>query len=57
MAADADAGGNDLAKLGQTVMNKQDDGSGPDPYAARAMEAGSGAGYQTRTMTPHERRR
>ena len=47
---------NDLAKLGQTVMNKQDDGSGPDPYAARAMEAGHGAGYQTRTMTPHERR-
>jgi hypothetical protein len=48
---------NDRAKLGEHVMEKQDDGSGPDSYAARAIEAGPGAGYQTRTMTPHERRR
>lgn len=55
---------NDLARLGQHVMEKEDDGSGPDPTALsaeeqkklrerRAAEAGAGsAPYRTRAAAP-----
>ncbi len=47
----------DLAKSGVPVLEKEDDGSGPDPYSAAAMEAAkpagqSGSGYPTRNMQP-----
>jgi hypothetical protein len=43
---------NDLAMLGQPVHEKQDDGSGPDPYATRALEADKASGYATRASAP-----
>jgi hypothetical protein len=45
---------NDLAMLGQHVVEKEDDGSGPD-LAVRAVEAEASkpaAAYQTRQATP-----
>jgi hypothetical protein len=50
---------NDRAALGEHVLNKEDDGSGPDPTAATrpaetrdARPAGERAGYRTRQETP-----
>jgi hypothetical protein len=43
----------DLAALGHGVDKKEDDGSGPDPYANKALEPKSGnPGYQTRESRP-----
>jgi len=52
---------NDLAALGAHVMEKEDDGSGPDPgltppaepteQKSRSMEAGQAGGYSTRQTT------
>jgi hypothetical protein len=46
----------DLAKAGVPVLEKEDDGSGPDPYSTAAMEPkpaqSSGGGYQTRQSQP-----
>ena len=42
---------NDLAASGATFHMHEDDGSGPDPYAHRQMEAGEAAHYQTREHT------
>jgi hypothetical protein len=47
---------NDLAASGVHVMEKEDDGSGPDPNAPAAtkdkqMAADKPAGYQTRTAS------
>jgi hypothetical protein len=41
----------DLAALGQSVLEKEDDGSGPDPVLTRHMEPkkpAEGGSYQTR---------
>lgn len=43
---------NDLAALGATITKHDDDGSGPDPFVTRNMEAGNSAPYQTRHETP-----
>lgn len=46
---------NDLAAHGAHILEHEDDGSGPDPFMTRNMEAkpGSGGGYQTRAHTAH----
>lgn len=50
---------NDLAALGAHVVEKEDDGSGPDPATPRNMEAqmaaAPGGVYQTRTVAPERR--
>jgi hypothetical protein len=46
---------NDIAALGGHIMEKEDDGSGPDPYVTRSMEkkpAPASASYETRTVSP-----
>ena len=44
---------NDLAKLGQPVEHKQDDGGGPDPHVQREAKPAAGHGtYQTRQQKP-----
>jgi len=45
---------NDLHALGAAFTEHEDDGSGPDPHAARSLEAkkpAGGSGYQTRQAT------
>jgi hypothetical protein len=39
---------NDLAALGASVLEKEDDGSGPDPNLTPQVEGGKPATYQTR---------
>jgi hypothetical protein len=44
---------NDMAALGAHILKHDDDGSGPDPFATRNLEAGhSAAPYQTRHERP-----
>jgi len=44
---------NDRRALGEAFPEHEPDGSGPDPYAARQVEAKpGGGGYQTRAQTP-----
>jgi hypothetical protein len=46
---------NDRAALGEVDFAKEDDGSGPDAYAAKNLEAQRHAqrgGYQTRQVAP-----
>jgi hypothetical protein len=46
---------NDRAALGEVDFAKEDDGSGPDPYAAKNLEAQRHAqrgGYATRQVAP-----
>jgi hypothetical protein len=40
----------DMAMLGAHIHQHDDDGSGPDPYATKALEAGHGGVYQTRQV-------
>lgn len=44
-----------MSMLGASILEHDDDGSGPDPYAAKSLEAGKGATYQTRQVhaAPH----
>lgn len=43
---------NDLAILGSPVIEKEDDGSGPDPnFMPRHLEGGKPGAYQTRQTT------
>ena len=43
---------NDMAALGAHIHRHEDDGSGPDPYTTRHMEARPGGGeYRTRETT------
>jgi len=46
---------NDMAACGAHILTHEDDGSGPDPFQTRHMEAGHGAPYQTRQGTAQHR--
>jgi hypothetical protein len=49
---------NDLAALGAHFTEHEEDGSGPDPYAAKQVEASKpAASYQTRQATAAPRPR
>lgn len=41
---------NDIAASGGHISEHEDDGSGPDPNATRAVEAKPGGGYATRSL-------
>jgi len=42
---------NDRAKLGEHILDHEDDGSGPDPHAQKNLEAQHATGgYQTRDV-------
>jgi len=46
---------NDLAALGAHILEHEDDGSGPDPFQTRNLEAdktGQKSSYQTKQATP-----
>ena len=43
---------NDLAAHGAHFLEHEDDGSGPDPFNTRSMEAKPGGGYETRAVKP-----
>jgi hypothetical protein len=49
---------NDLAAYGAHFTEHEDDGSGPDPFAAKQLEARkpAGGGYQTRQAAPAQHR-
>jgi hypothetical protein len=42
---------NDMAALGAHIHKHEDDGSGPDPYTTRHIEARPGGDYRTRDST------
>jgi len=45
----------DHTMLGAHITMHDDDGSGPEPWNTRALEAGRAGGYQTRQITPGQR--
>jgi hypothetical protein len=47
---------NDLAMLGGTFIEHEDDGSGPDPNIVKSLEGRPAAPYQTRAAAPAQHR-
>jgi hypothetical protein len=47
---------NDLAMLGGTFVEHEDDGSGPDPNIVKSLEGRPAAPYQTRAAAPQQHR-
>jgi hypothetical protein len=50
---------NDRTALGEHILEHEDDGSGPDPYAVKTSEAkkpAAAGSYQTRQATPSHTR-
>jgi hypothetical protein len=43
---------NDEAALGRHIMDKEPDGSDPDPVMTKNLEASKGGGYTTRQAQP-----
>ena len=46
----------DHTMLGAHITMHDDDGSGPEPWNTRALEAAKGGGYQTRQVTATQHR-
>ena len=46
----------DHTMLGAHITAHDDDGSGPEPWNTRALEAAKGGGYQTRQVTATQHR-